>query len=109
MYCKTKLMKKISLFVIVSLITTHLIAQIKIAGTVKDNKSRPVPGVSITLKDTYDGATTDSSGSFTFVQRKKGNILLSLAVLATTIMSKISILLKTQSHCRSTSKKSWMN
>ena len=33
-------------------------------------------GVSITLKDTYDGATTDSSGFFSFKTSEKGEQLL---------------------------------
>ena len=39
-------------------------AQVKIAGKITDAKGRPVTGVSVTLKDTYDGATTDSLGNF---------------------------------------------
>src|SRR6476659_8191481 len=41
-------------------------AQTTITGTVTDAKGHSIPGVSIALKDTYDGATTDSSGTFSF-------------------------------------------
>ncbi len=41
-------------------------SQIAISGKIVDNKSRPLSGVSIYLKDTYDGATTDSLGRFQF-------------------------------------------
>ena len=37
-------------------------AQTVVSGKVKDGKGRPVQGASITIKDTYDGATTDSLG-----------------------------------------------
>ena len=47
-------------------------AQVKIAGKVTDKKGKPVAGVSITLKDSYDGATTDSSGNFSFTSTEKG-------------------------------------
>lgn len=51
-------------------------AQTKIEGKIKDNKGKPVVGVSITLKDTYDGAVTDSSGNYNFTTTEKGNHIL---------------------------------
>lgn len=66
-------MKKILLLqTLIILLLNALNAQNKISGTVKDRKNHPVPGVSITIKDTYDGATTDSSGIFTFRTAEKG-------------------------------------
>lgn len=47
-------------------------AQTAVSGVVKDNKGRPVPGVSITIKDSYDGATTDSSGRYSFKTTETG-------------------------------------
>ncbi len=47
-------------------------AQVTISGRVSDNKGKPIPGVSIQLKDSYDGATTDSSGSYSFSTDEKG-------------------------------------
>ena len=47
-------------------------AQVTIKGIIKDNKSKPLPGISISLKDTYDGATSDSSGRFSFTTSEKG-------------------------------------
>lgn len=47
-------------------------AQVIIRGVVKDNKSNPLYGVSISLKDSYDGATTDSTGKFSFKTFEKG-------------------------------------
>lgn len=43
-----------------------------ITGTVHDTKNHPIPGVSIALKDSYDGATTDSAGAFSFTTAEKG-------------------------------------
>jgi vitamin B12 transporter len=55
---------------IVVLILLHtagvLKAQVKISGRVTDNKNRPVAGASIQLKNTYDGATTDAMGNYSF-------------------------------------------
>ena len=51
----------------------HIIAQTKISGQIKDNKGKPIAGVSITLKDTYDGAVSDSLGNFSFTTTEKGS------------------------------------
>ncbi len=51
-------------------------AQSTIKGMVKNARSKPVYGVSISLKDSYDGATTDSSGKFSFTTTEKGEQLL---------------------------------
>lgn len=51
---------------------TILKAQIVISGTVKDNKGGPVAGASISIKDSYDGATADSAGAFRFTTTEKG-------------------------------------
>ena len=58
------------------LISTIGFSQIKISGRVVDNKNRPLQGISITLKDTYDGGTSDSTGGYSFVTSEKGNQLL---------------------------------
>lgn len=60
-------------------------AQTVISGKVKDAKGRPVQGASITLKDTYDGATSDSLGAYHFKTTEKGEQVL----LATSIGFKL--------------------
>ncbi len=47
-------------------------AQVTISGKVVSTKNKPLPGISISLKNTYDGATTDSTGSFSFSTTEKG-------------------------------------
>ncbi len=47
-------------------------AQTTLSGKVKDAKGHPVPGASIALKNTYDGATSDSTGSYKFTTAEKG-------------------------------------
>lgn len=65
-------MKNLFLFLagLVTCISMH--AQVTIAGTVKDGRNRPINGASITIKDSYDGATSDSTGAFAFVTAEKG-------------------------------------
>lgn len=53
-----------------------LAAQTTIKGMVKDNKGVPVRGASISIKDSYDGATADSVGSYLFRTSEKGDQLL---------------------------------
>lgn len=63
------------------ILVSSLKAQVTIRGIVKDNRSKPLAGVSISLKDTYDGATSDSLGRFSFRTTEKGEQL----VVATSI------------------------
>jgi len=56
-------------------------AQVKITGKITDGKGKPVGGVSITLKDTYDGATTDSLGNFSFTTTEKGKKTLEASII----------------------------
>lgn len=51
-------------------------AQVTIKGVVKGNKAKGLYGVSISLKNSYDGATTDSSGNFSFTTTEKGEQVL---------------------------------
>ncbi len=53
------------------------IAQVKISGKITDNKKNPLQGISISLVDSYDGATTDSTGNFSFSTTEKGEQTLS--------------------------------
>jgi hypothetical protein len=47
-------------------------AQTVVSGVVKDAKGKAIGDVSITLVDTYDGATTDSLGKFSFKTTERG-------------------------------------
>lgn len=51
-------------------------AQVQVKGEIKDNKGRPVAGVSIAVKDSYDGGTSDSTGRYSFKTFEKGEQLL---------------------------------
>lgn len=56
-------------------------SQTIVTGTIQDPKGRRIAAASITLKDTYDGATTDSSGKFKFKTFEKGAHLLVVSAL----------------------------
>ncbi|CAN5358466.1 TonB-dependent receptor [soil metagenome] len=55
-------------------------AQIVISGRITSNKNKPLRGVSVALKNTYDGATTDSSGRYFFETGEKGDQLLEATI-----------------------------
>lgn len=64
-------------FIVISIFfSCAAIGQVRVVGSVKDNKGRILAGASITLKGTYDGTTTDSTGRFSFKTFEKGNFVL---------------------------------
>ena len=65
-------MKTGLIFFVQFFISTLLFSQVKISGFIKDAKGKVVPNASISIKDSYDGATSDSVGSFSFTTSDKG-------------------------------------
>lgn len=57
---------------------TFSFSQIKISGKVTF-KNKGISEVNVTLKDTYDGATTDKDGIFSFETTEKGNQVLTFS------------------------------
>jgi hypothetical protein len=51
-------------------------AQTRISGVVTDQKGAVLPGANIYIKGTYDGTSSDSNGSFSFVTEEKGKQIL---------------------------------
>ncbi len=54
------------------------VAQVTLSGRVTDPRNRPLPGASVLLRNSYDGATTDSAGRFSFQTDEKGNWVLEI-------------------------------
>lgn len=71
-----KRVRNILFLVFAALLSVLANGQTTVKGVVKDNKGKAMPGISITLKDTYDGATTDSSGKYSFKTTEKGEQLI---------------------------------
>ena len=65
-------MKRTALFIALLLLAGWLRAQTPISGTVKDTKGHPIRGASIAIKNSYDGAVSDSLGKFRFKTTEKG-------------------------------------
>jgi len=66
---------KVLLLIALFPLTITTLAQQKIEGKVVDQKGRALAGVSIAIKDSYDGATSDSLGNFSFNSTEKGKVL----------------------------------
>jgi vitamin B12 transporter len=75
-------MKKLFFFLATTLSLVAVQAQTKISGTVKDNRNQPMAGANITIKDTYDGTTSDSLGRFSFTTTEKGEKMLEVSLLS---------------------------
>ncbi len=69
-------MKKFSLPWLFILLAAAAMAQVRITGSVKDNRGKAIAGASVTLKGTYDGGVSDSTGSFRFRTSEKGSFTL---------------------------------
>ncbi len=61
--------------------TAWLGAQTQIKGRVTDRSGEPLAGASVALRGSYDGATTDSLGRFSFKTRKKDSVLVAASYL----------------------------
>jgi hypothetical protein len=55
--------------------------QVTISGRVTGVRNKPLEGASVTLKDTYDGAVTDSAGFYSFTTSEKGSTILEFSAL----------------------------
>ena len=77
-------MKKYSLVILLFILVANIdkaFGQAVISGKVF-SKKQPVPGASITLKDTYDGTTSDSSGNFKFSTTEKGDHIIIITAVS---------------------------
>ena len=69
-------MKKAVLIVINFLLFCFVQGQVRISGIARDNKGHMLPGTTITLKGTYDGTVSDSTGHFSFKTFEIGDFIL---------------------------------
>ena len=71
-------MKKFGLILFAWITSSCIYSQVTIKGRVKDNKGKPVPGASVSIKDSYDGGVVDSTGNYKFVTSEKGEHILAV-------------------------------
>src|SRR3954468_6969489 len=73
-------MKRMTMLMGLIICSISLLAQLTISGKVKDNRGRALQGASVSLKDTYDGAVTDSLGNYKFTTTEKGDHILNITI-----------------------------
>jgi len=74
-------MKTILVCILFILTISAFSQSIKLKGRITDNSNMALSGANVYLVGTYDGASTDSSGSFNFLTSKKGNYKLAVSYL----------------------------
>ncbi|WP_374165921.1 carboxypeptidase-like regulatory domain-containing protein [Arcticibacter sp. MXS-1] len=74
-------MKQNLLTALILIITSRSFCQTVLSGTVKNQKGQPVKQVNISLKGSYDGASTDSIGRFHFSTAEQGRFSLEYSAL----------------------------
>ncbi len=75
------LLMRSSYFLLLLLLPLASGAQTVISGTLQDTKAKPLAGASISIKDTYDGATVDSLGKFRFKTTETGTKILTVSLI----------------------------
>lgn len=73
-------MKQFFIFVLI-LATNTMVAQTTITGMVTDAKGGGLPGVNVFIKDSYDGATSDEKGNYSFTTSETGDHILSASLI----------------------------
>ena len=66
-------MRKLIVGLIGLAIASQLYSQTTIKGKLRDNKGKPIPGASVSIKDSYDGGVADSLGNYKFSTTEKGD------------------------------------
>tara|TARA_R110002073_G_scaffold139232_2_gene289286 strand:- start:62516 stop:64684 length:2169 start_codon:yes stop_codon:yes gene_type:complete len=69
-----------TLFLVFFVLYTN--AQTTISGKVTDKKQQPIAGANVYLENTYDGATSEADGTFTFKTTETGQVTLVVSYLA---------------------------
>ena len=69
---KIKKARILGLMLILIQYYTGAYSQTQISGRIKDTKGHPIPGASISVKGSFDGATSDSSGIYSFSSTDTG-------------------------------------
>lgn len=64
---------KLLIHLLLSLATFQLSAQTTISGSIKARNDGTLPGANVYLKGTYDGASSDVNGKFSFKTQKSGS------------------------------------
>ena len=70
------------LFYLLLLCQAVIVAKTTISGKVTDNKGTPIIGANVYLDGTYDGASTNDKGAFSFTTKEKGGQTLKVSFIS---------------------------
>lgn len=70
------------LFILCTILHFTLIAQTTVSGKVTDEKNIPITGANVYLNGTYDGASTDNDGNFSFSTLETGTQTLIISFIS---------------------------
>lgn len=70
------------LFIAVLFVTSISFSQSTISGKIVDEKSHPIPNANVYVDGTYDGATSNNLGEFSFITTSEGNQTLVITALS---------------------------
>ncbi|WP_299385592.1 TonB-dependent receptor [uncultured Lacinutrix sp.] len=68
--------------ILITLVTFQLSAQTIVNGTITDVKNNPIEGANVYLDGTYDGATTNAEGQFSFKTTESGTQTLTVSYIS---------------------------
>jgi hypothetical protein len=74
------------------LLVGYATAQTRLSGRVTDERGRALPGANVFIRGSYDGANTDSTGTFRFQTSKQDSALLVVSYMGYEPYSKLLIL-----------------
>jgi hypothetical protein len=69
-------MKLLSTLSLAFILSSSIFSQTKISGKISDENNQPLPGANIYIKDTYDGASSEADGTFSFTTDEEGEFVL---------------------------------
>ncbi len=68
--------KKIILILFSVLSISNFLSAVTISGSIKDKKNKPLPFANIFIKNSYDGASSDANGNYSFTTDETGTIII---------------------------------
>lgn len=88
----TMISKKQLFFTLLILSAHLLIAQTKLTGTVTDENGQAIPGVNVSIKGSYDGASTNALGAFKFSTQETGSQVLLITFVGYKMVEQLVVL-----------------
>ncbi|SNR17009.1 TonB-dependent receptor [Tenacibaculum jejuense] len=85
---------KTKLFIFSLLMSFVTFAQVEISGKVIDTKGNPIPGANVYLDGTYDGASTDENGKYSFTTSEEGTQTIVVSFISFETFYKTAVLSK---------------